>query len=379
MEAIPETFGNGSTLWKRVKVPSFFLRIQGPFRKAPRTRWTIVSGVYTERIGSDGWGKLASVRRSISRAVGIVLVSGSSFVVGIDAGSSNTMLRGESTARSAPVDLRGPAANPKRAGVKEAARTLADLVQEAIRSREMVHRIAVCIGVAGADQDEEQEALADRLRGALCRTASNVQVQVVHDSVIALDAAFGSGSGLIVITGTGSVAVARTEEGKRKRVGGWGYLLGDPGSGYAVGRAGLRAVAAAFDGGEETALQARLHEQHGIDDRERLLRRVYQEEFGIQDVAPLVIDAAAEGDSVASRILADQAGELAHQVEWLAGRCRRLRTRIALLGGMIQDEHYAYVLRDALRDRLPAWTVEFVREPPVVGALRRARRLEASV
>lgn len=302
-------------------------------------------------------------------------VSTNRFVVGLDAGASNTLLLAECEGCAERIDRQGAAANPQRAGVEHAARTLATLVEDTLRPHRPIDRLSVCAGVAGAGRPEEQEALATHLRRALADDADAVRVEVVHDASIALNAAFGSGSGLVIIAGTGSVVFGRARDGTTRRVGGWGYLLGDEGSGYAVGRAGLQAVAEAFDGGAETSLCARLNEQWGIDGREALIHRVYQDDFSLQAVAPLVIGAAANGDSVAADILRSQVAALMQQVEWLLDAEKRIAPRIALLGGMLHNEHYAQVLRHALRERVPDWSVEILRHEPVVGALRRARHL----
>jgi N-acetylglucosamine kinase-like BadF-type ATPase len=257
----------------------------------------------------------------------------------------------------------------------EAAGVLVELVERVVEECPSAERVSVCAGVSGAGREEEQEALASAIREALTRPSRTVHVEVVHDALIALDAAYDSGSGLIVIAGTGSVALARTVDGALHRVGGWGHLLGDPGSGYAIGQAGLRAVAAAFDGGDETTLQGRLRDQFGIESRQRLIHSVYQEGFSMQDVAPLVVEAAAEEDAVADRILHDAADGLTEQVGWLVHHSESIRPRITLLGGMVQNEHYDQVLRRRLHDQFPNWSVQQLRAEPVTGALRRARRL----
>lgn len=294
--------------------------------------------------------------------------------VGLDAGGSKTLLLAEQEGSSERINRRGPAANPQRGGVEAAARTLAHLVQDSLQNHRPVGHLSVCAGVAGAGRIDDQEALADHMRRVLRDDAASLHVQVVHDAAIALDAAFGAGSGLVIIAGTGSVVCGRARDGTIRRVGGWGYRLGDSGSGYAVGRAGLRAVAEAFDGGADTSLRARVHEQYGIDGRKALIHRVYQDDLPLQSVAPLVIEAAAEGDPVAADILASQAQQLTQQVGWLLKGTDDIAPRIALLGGTLQNTHYTQVLRRALRGRVPDWSVEVLREEPVLGALRRARR-----
>lgn len=294
---------------------------------------------------------------------------------GLDAGGSKTLLLAECAGCSERIDRRGPAANPQRVGVDQSARTLATLVRETLQSHRPIGHLSVCAGVAGAGGTDEQEALAGRLRRVLADDAATVSVEVVHDACIALDAAFGSGSGLVIIAGTGSVVFGRARDGTTRRVGGWGYLLGDAGSGYAVGRAGLRAVAEAFDGGADTSLRPRVAEQYDVDERESLIHWVYQDEFALQNVAPLVIEEAADGDSVAADILSSQTAALMQQVEWLLDEANGIAPRIALLGGMFRNEHYAEVLMGTLRDQVPDWSVEILRHEPVLGALRRARRL----
>ncbi len=256
----------------------------------------------------------------------------------------------------------------------EAADILVALIEDSLQDGPVPDCVSVCAGVSGAGRAEEQEALGEAIREALGGPGRTVHVEVVHDALIALDAAYDTESGLIVIAGTGSVALARTDEGTLLRVGGWGHLLGDPGSGYAIGQQGLRAVAEACDGGEATALRARLRDQFGIGDREQLIHAVYQDGLSMQDVAPLVVDAAAD-DAVAGRILAEEADGLAEQVGWLVDRAEPTASRITLLGGMVQNDRYDQVLRDRLHDHFPDWSVRQLQTEPVTGALRRARRL----
>lgn len=324
--------------------------------------------------GTTGRAALVALTGFLISDAGTSLVSTDHFFAGLDAGGSKTLLLAECGGCSGRINRRGPAANPQRGGVEEAARTLARLVQDGMQDHRPVAHLSVCAGVAGAGRMDDQDSLADHMKRALRTDATSVQVQVVHDAHIALDAAFGSESGLVVIAGTGSVVCGRARDGTTRRVGGWGYRLGDSGSGYAVGRAGLRAVAEAFDGGVDTSLRVRVREQYDIDSQEALIHRVYQDDFPLQTVAPLVIEAAVEGDPVAADILSSQAEQLTQQVEWLLEGTDDFAPRIALLGGMLQSEHYAQVLRQALRDRVPDWSVEVLRDKPALGALRRARR-----
>lgn len=300
-------------------------------------------------------------------------------VVGLDAGASKTLLLAQRPGSRASFEHRGPGANPNRIGRTEAINVLVRLIETALREASGVEHVSVCAGVAGAGRPEEQQALTDALREALrSSTLSSVRVEVVHDAQIAVDAAYEDKSGVIVITGTGSVVLGRTTEDELLRAGGWGHVLGDAGSGHALGRAGLRAVAEAFDGGTDTLLQARVREQCNIDNRDALLQTVYQDAFDVQAVAPLVIEAAADGDAVATDLLDIQVGRLTDQVGWLLSRSEAMVPRITLLGGLLKNDLYEQCLRRHLRDRFPDWAVKVLQEEPVVGALRRARRLQSN-
>ena len=292
--------------------------------------------------------------------------------VGIDAGGSKTTLVARLDGdESTDVTLTGAAANPYRVGAERAAGVLAELVSEALHSLPEAAALSVCAGVAGAGRPDDQEKLTRHLRRELDGRLP-LDVQVVHDGVIALEGAFDGGSGLIVIAGTGSLVLARTEAGAVVRSGGWGYLIGDEGSGHALGTEGLRAVASALDGGPATHLSALLSERHGIATAEDLVQRVYRKSWPVQHVAPLVIKAASEGDTVAQAILQDQTARLAAQAAWTSARCDAITPRIAFLGGLTNEAPYHAALAAALGERLPGWRVEEARHAPVYGALRLA-------
>jgi N-acetylglucosamine kinase-like BadF-type ATPase len=200
-----------------------------------------------------------------------------------------------------------------------------------------------------------------------------VYLQITHDGLIALEAAFAGGSGLIVITGTGSSLFGRTHTGRVLRAGGWGYLLGDEGSGHALGLHGLQAVAHAFDGGPPTRLQTLLADQYGLDTPDVLKRSVYREAWPVQQMAPLVIEAAEQGDGVSRDLVATQTEALARQAAWLAEKHPGLiEQRLALLGGLVRSAYYRDALAEALTSSLPGWRTHPPMHPPVVGALRLA-------
>ena len=299
-------------------------------------------------------------------------MSAPTLYIGLDAGGTKTELLARPSDQGTPWAHTGPAANLQRLGLEKTAQVLAALIREAHTRHPDLSRAAVCAGVAGAGSADDQHALAARLRHHLADQAP-AHLQVTHDGTIALEAAFEGGSGLIVIAGTGSSLFARAYAGDMLRAGGWGYLLGDEGSGYALGLHGLRAVAHAFDGGPPTRLQALLADRHGLATPDALKRSVYRETWPIQQMAPLVIEAAAQGDVVSTNLVTAQTDALARQAAWLAEKHPGLvEKRLALLGGLVRSTYYRGALTKAMAAALPGWHIQSPMHPPVVGALRLA-------
>jgi glucosamine kinase len=164
------------------------------------------------------------------------------------------------------------------------------------------------VGAAGAGREPERDELRKALRGENVATS----IIVTTDIEIALAAAFAEGPGIVVSAGTGSVAVGRDRTGKRHRIGGYGWQMGDEGSGYAIGRASLGAVSRAVDGrSPQTALSARLLTATRSESYEDLVRwAAGASPAEVAALAPHVLAVAAGGDPLAQGIADYAAREL---------------------------------------------------------------------
>ncbi len=287
--------------------------------------------------------------------------------IGLDVGGTKTALLARD-ASGKKLTLRGPGANLQRLGVEGTARVIADLIREARRHFGDTSVRGLCAGVAGAGRSEEQSELTKALLAHLAPSTPQ-RLVVVSDARIALEGAFEGASGLIVIAGTGSMVMARNRKGTTARAGGWGALLGDEGSAYAVGKAGLRALADAFDGGPETALRDLLGDAFALHTPDALIRRVYADRWALSEAAPVILEAAAGGDAVAEAIVREQTRSLARQAGFLRRRLPDLDHRFALLGGMNRNAYYADLLQTALLEALPGWRRHPPSGAPVEGAL----------
>ena len=194
---------------------------------------------------------------------------------------------------------------------------------------------AVCMGSAGISNT----VMVEIVTGAM-EKAGISNWKLVGDQVIALHGALDGQSGISVIAGTGSICFGRGEDGTQVRSGGWGHLIGDEGSGYALGRDAVRAVAQAWDGcGPETMLTGLLAERFGLDTQSAIISYVYgADKSRLAALSRLVEEAAAEGDAVAMEIIGKNARELAKLVVAVGRRLGLSGPRVAMLGGMLEND-----------------------------------------
>ncbi|OBQ70461.1 ATPase [Mesorhizobium loti] len=234
---------------------------------------------------------------------------------------------------------------------------------------------ALAVGAHGCDTGEQclrfQELLRARTAGA---------VQVVNDAELMVPAA-GHLAGIGVVAGTGSIAVARTADGKMLAAGGWGWILGDEGSAPALVREAAKAIRHSLDRGEDgDPLIAALMRELGTDDQTKL-GILLNETRGAAvwgRYANAVFDAAIAGSVLATRVIREGGAGLAALVELLIERGANPALVVAG-GGVISEQPMlmaAFV--EAMAKVSPSSQVLLLREPPVVGAVALARRLLVS-
>jgi N-acetylglucosamine kinase-like BadF-type ATPase len=184
---------------------------------------------------------------------------------------------------------------------------------------------------------------------------------------------------VVIISGTGSISYGRNAAGVAARSGGWGYVLGDEGSGYWIGRAALRAVLRAEDRrGPATALTQLLLAHFGVDRPQGLIHEVYHSNLkpsAIGSLAQCVHQAFAKGDEVAVGILRGAANELESSAMSVARRLDLIGESFSfiLAGGIFKAVPW---LKDELTRRLPvvapASAVRLLEGEPAAGAVRLA-------
>lgn len=270
-------------------------------------------------------------------------------------------------------------ANIASVGEHEAAAALDDLATRLGIGEPADHGIqAVFAGAAGADTPAARE----RLTALLTRRFPGARIRVDHDTRIIL-AAGGLTAGTVLISGTGSAAWAKAIDGREARAGGWGYLLGDEGSGYAVARGAVRTALEESDHGLPAGpLTAQLLAQTGAAEPSDLLDLFYSrpERRYWAGLAGTVFDLAAS-DTASAAIADDAARHLAGLALTVNRRLGTLAegAPVLLAGGMLVNQPLlAARVRELLvagglteasvLDRAPAW-----------GAVELARQLAAAL
>ncbi|VAX17346.1 N-acetylglucosamine kinase of eukaryotic type, partial [hydrothermal vent metagenome] len=204
---------------------------------------------------------------------------------------------------------------------------------------------------------------------------------VESDARIALEGAFSGKPGSILIAGTGSIMFGKDSRGNIHRVGGFGRILGDEGSGFHIGRSGLTAVAKQFDGrGETTKLMTLLKEKFNIANSKELILAVYKNNFDIPTVAPLVIQAAEDGDLVCKKIIQTEVDELLLHIKSMKRLLNEEELKISLIGGTITTNNfYARLFKKKVNniDRVKISEPEL--EPAVGAALLAKGSLETEI
>jgi N-acetylglucosamine kinase-like BadF-type ATPase len=246
-------------------------------------------------------------------------------LLGLDGGgTSTTAWLADQTGSVLGRGLAGPS-NIKAIGPEASRASLGLSISRAFADAGLENQPAevACLGLAGFDRLEEKRLLE------AWSTASSwaSRLVLVNDGDLVVAAGTPEGWGVGLIAGTGSIAVGRSKEGKTTRAGGWGFLLGDEGSGYSVALAGLRKVARRADGRESPQgdrpdeLTARLCEKLGISDASGLVATIYRADFDrarIASLAPSVVEAAEADRSIFEEILEPAGVELARMVAAVA-------------------------------------------------------------
>jgi N-acetylglucosamine kinase len=313
------------------------------------------------------------------------------FVIGVDGGGTKTAAL-LTDARLVPLGRgwSGPA-NFLRVGLETAVASVLAAIQQACGQAGVTlsEITALGIGLGGVDHPTHHRRMREALSAALNAPPKQrggvvapvrwgpENLLLTTDADIALAGATDCQPGIVIISGTGSIAYGMNSRGQRARSGGWGPTFGDEGSGYDIARRALRAVVSSYDGRlQPTLLSDRICRHFGIESPADLPPLIYgNERVNIASLTELVIETARDGDTIAQHILRDAADELARAVIAVIRRLRMQQDefRVCYVGSVfLAGEMILTPLGERVRAVAPRAILAPPLFPPTVGAIKLA-------
>jgi glucosamine kinase len=295
------------------------------------------------------------------------------YVLGIDGGGSKTAAA-VSNGPSAWFFQASRGCNLNTLSREAVQAALAEAVQGALAAAGITadQVSSVCAGIAGA----ASFLVENEIRAMLEELLPGAPVRVVGDTVIAMEAAFSGGPGVVCISGTGSVAFGRNERGEMTRAGGWGRMVSDEGSGHWIGQRAISHCLRALDQGRSTSLIHELMEYWHIGTREQLVMRCHCEPIpNFSDLFPVVLRAAEAGDPLANEILSTAALKLARITQIVLRRLWQpgCSQNVAMTGSVFaHSERVRHAYANLLRADRPEVLIRLSSRKPIEGALQLA-------
>lgn len=307
------------------------------------------------------------------------------FYLGIDGGGTKTrcVLADETVILARVI---GGGSNMIRLGEARAAEALRSAIQQVCSAARILPQqiSATSVGAAGAARPE----ISAKIRRLFSELALR-NVEVVGDTVIALEAAFGGGPGIIAIAGTGSIVYGRDAAGGAARAGGWGFAVSDEGSGHWIGRRAISTILNAHDEGSETALTNLILQTWKIDSIDDLVQHANSTPPpDFPRLFAVVLRAAEGGDSHARALLAEAGSKLAALAAIVIRRLAQKNPElteavpskgllpVAAAGSVFRrSSEVRKVFCNVLQAGFPGIDLQREMVEPVDGALARARKM----
>lgn len=235
-------------------------------------------------------------------------------------------------------------------------------------------------GLAGIDTEKDHRIVRGAIDKALAQLGLiSKEIIVDNDGMITLLGAIGCEDGVLVMAGTGSIACGTTQQGRQVRVGGWGHILDDAGSGYAIGKAALTHVMYVYDGRDpQSGLVKAVLDKLVLAGPEEMMNWTYSQHYTVDKVAalaPVICRLAEEGDWKALDILLKASQSLKQLSMAVIDRLGlgKLSFKLMLSGGLLQN---VPILRNELvksiKEDCPHASIVDVQYLPICGGILRA-------
>ncbi|MDT3697293.1 MAG: BadF/BadG/BcrA/BcrD ATPase family protein [Ignavibacterium sp.] len=302
------------------------------------------------------------------------------YLIGLDGGGTKTKCILTDINFNTVFETIGAASNFLVIGPETVSESILNLLNECVSSQNISFNDieAIVIGTTGGGRRSDAELLEKQIfADAESKSIPINKFRVESDARIALEGAFSGKAGSILIAGTGSIMFGKDDKGEIHRVGGFGRFIGDEGSGYRIGRKGLNAVARYFDGrAKSTKIAELLKLEFSISTSEELITEVYRNNFNIASAAPLVFDAADNGDKTAQKILESEADELLLHIYSMKEKLKVDLLKVSLIGSILTKPNYfSYLFNEKVIRRFNDVKIMEAEHSPEFGAALMAKQL----
>ncbi|SHI69888.1 N-acetylglucosamine kinase [Lutispora thermophila] len=291
--------------------------------------------------------------------------------IGIDGGGTNLKaLIGDSNKRVIGTAKSGPV-NYQSVGIEKVKESFGSLLAYCKNELKIKHEDieCICMGCAGINNKMDEMIYKEMMN----ELGYSNKLLLYNDAFVALVGANGKAEGAVIISGTGSIAYGIKKDGTHVRVGGWGHIIGDEGSGYSIARDALNTIVRSMDGIiPYTMLTEAIMEKLKVKTLEELMTYIYDprtQKQHIGELAPVVMD-MAKSDKAAENIVKNAAYQLCNMVYALKRKMNLESFKLALSGSVLtKSEVVRNILIDQLKQNSPEIHVSLGEKEPVYGAL----------
>jgi len=301
------------------------------------------------------------------------------YVIGVDGGGTKTIavlsnLNGKILAKTKT----GPS-NPNKFSSERAINNLVEAIEKVSKKYPKNKIVFVYIGLAGAlerDKERKKEIKNKLLKEPKLSWLSSKNLIVERDQLVAFQTGTDQKEGVLLIAGTGSIAIGW--KGKKEAIaGGWEYLLGDAGGGFWIGQKALRHICRVIDGlASKTLLFNLILKKLKIKSEGDLIRKIYQPEVVkiIASISPLVNKAAEKEDKVAKEILIEAAKKIAENGNQVIKKLgfKKESFPLVLAGSTFQSKIILNRVKKEIKKFAPKVKFIKLKEKTVVGAVKLA-------
>ncbi len=294
------------------------------------------------------------------------------YYLGIDGGGTKTTVAVSDENGNILFKESGKTINFYSVGMDKACHNLNEIICRVSDKLDTDFFEGVFIGCSALDNEADEVTL-----NALCSGIKANKIAMNSDLYIALKSVDSQLCPCVAICGTGSMATGEDENGNIVIAGGWGHIIGDEGSGYAIAVKALEKCCNLCDEGKTSPLLEKAKAFFNVDDFRKVIDIIYSADTTKDLIAGFAADVGelCDTDTDAKEIVAEQAHEFAKTVLILLRKVKKC-TVLGLYGGVFTHNLlFREVFKSDIKAEFPAVELQLLSTPPEEGALKLARNL----